>query len=64
MSTQFDIVGTEIGCLGGSCKEHPICGIQVQEGTLFWLRLVELVCVEVVDDVALAVYLDNDGKDG
>ena len=63
MSMQFDIVGTEMGCRGRSCEVHPICGTQVQEGTLLWLRLVDL-CGEGLDEVPIAVYLDNDGKDG
>lgn len=63
MSIQFDIVGTEMGCRGRSCKVHPICGIQVQEGTLLRLRMVEL-CLEGLDEVAIAVHLDDDGKDG
>ena len=63
MSAQFDVVGTEMGCRGRSCQAHPICGIQVHEGTLLRLRLVDL-CVEGLAEVAIAVYLDKEGQDG
>ena len=63
MITQFDIIGTEMGCRGRLCKAHPICGDQVQEGTMVWLRLMQL-CLEGLDEVAIvAVCLDNEGND-
>ncbi len=53
---KFDIVGTNIGDRGRSCKAHHVCGVQVEEGTVVTLKR-EIILVDGLEEVAMAVYL-------
>jgi hypothetical protein len=52
----FDIVGTNIGNRGRSCKAHHVCGVQVQEGTIVKLKR-EMILVDGLEEVVISVYL-------
>jgi hypothetical protein len=60
----IDIVGIAIGDRGRSCHEHPVCGVQVIEGSTVRLRK-KVLLVDGLREVTVAVYLvTGQGNDG
>jgi hypothetical protein len=60
----LDIVGIAIGDRGRSCHEHPVCGVQLIEGSTVRLRK-KILLVDGLREVTIAVYLVTaNGGDG